>query len=204
MSKDKEKKAPELEKDQQPAEQEELKETQTPGGAEPEAEPSEEEALRQAVQDGDFDIKEFLDQFKAAEAAKAEAEAKALRLQADFDNYRRRSKQDTEAAIHRAAGDLIGNILPVLDNFERAWKAMADGPDKDGVTLIARQLLDVLANAGLAPIEAQGKDFDPNLHHAVSQAEAGEEMKGKVTSILQKGYTLNGKLLRAAMVQVGI
>lgn len=168
------------------------------------AEPSEAEILRQAILDGDFDINDFLSQFKEAQAAKDEADAKVMRLQADFENLRRRSKMDTEAAIHRAAADLIGSILPVVDNFDRAWQAMAEGPDKEGVALIARQLLDVLRNAGLTEIQAEGMDFDPNLHHAVSQADAGPEMKGKVIMVLQKGYLLHDKLLRAPMVQVGI
>ncbi|MBQ6808581.1 MAG: nucleotide exchange factor GrpE [Firmicutes bacterium] len=199
MSKNKEKNNPELEKEQT------AEEMKAEAAESPENEPADEaEALRQAVLNGDFDIQDFLSQFKAAQAAQEEAEAKALRLQADFDNYRRRSKADTETAIHRAAAELIGSILPVIDNFDRAWQAMAESPDKEGVGLISRQLLDVLHNAGLREIEAEGKDFDPNLHHAVSQIEAGEEQKGKVTQTLQKGYLLNEKLLRAAMVQVGI
>ena len=88
--------------------------------------------LRQAVLNGDFDVNEFLSQYKAAQAEKDEAEAKALRRQADFDNYRRRSRADVEAAIHRAAADLIGSILPVVDNFDRAWQAMTEGPEKEG------------------------------------------------------------------------
>lgn len=165
---------------------------------------SQAEELRQAVLNGDFDISEFLSQYKTAQAEKDEAEAKALRLQADFDNYRRRSRADVEAAIHRAAADLIGSILPVVDNFDRAWQAMTEGPEKEGVALIHRQLLDVLRNAGLTEIEAAGAPFDPNLHHAVSQVEAGPENQGKVVQVLQKGYLLQDKLLRAAMVQVGI
>ncbi|MDO4732420.1 MAG: nucleotide exchange factor GrpE [Bacillota bacterium] len=206
MSK-KEKKNADL-KEEQTAEEtmtEKAAEAET-AAAETEAEkPADEaEVLRQAILSGDFDVKEFLGHYKALEQAKKEAEAKALRFQADFDNYRRRSKADTETAIHRAAAELIGSILPVIDNFERAWQAMAESPDKEGVGLISRQLLDVLHNAGLQEIEAEGKDFDPNLHHAVSQIEAGEAQKGKVVQTLQKGYLLNEKLLRAAMVQVGI
>ena len=177
----------------------------TQPAAETETNPdSQAEELRQAVLNGDFDISEFLSQYKTAQAEKAEAEAKALRLQADFDNYRRRSRSEVETAIHRAAADLIGNILPVVDNFDRAWQAMADGPDKEGVALINRQLVDVLRNAGLTEIAAEGQTFDPNLHHAVSQVEAGPEYQGKVVRVLQKGYLLQDKLLRAAMVQVGV
>ena len=94
-------------------------------------------------------------------------------------------------------------LLPVLDNFERALAAMEDGADRQGVELIMKQLQTALGNSGLAEIEAQDQDFDPNLHHAVSQVDAGEEGRNKVIMVLQKGYTFNGKLLRAAMVQVG-
>ena len=207
MSKDKAKKpapkTPETPETPETAAPETPTETAAPTTDAPtEPEPAEETAEETAEEA--FDLELYLAQYKAAQEAQADAEAKALRLQADFDNYRRRSKADTEAAIHRAAADLIGAILPVVDNFDRAWQAMADGPDKEGVALIARQLLDVLKNAGLTEIQAEGETFDPNLHHAVSQIEAGEAQKGKVVLVLQKGYLLHDKLLRAAMVQVGI
>ncbi len=143
------------------------------------------------------------EQLKVLLAEKDEMGARLLRLQADFDNFRRRSSKDSEDAIHRAAAQLIGEFLPVLDNFERAWNVMSDGPDKDGVGLIGKQFLSVLQNAGLQEIQAEGADFDPKLHQAVSQADAGPEQKGKVTMVLQKGYLLKDRLLRAAMVQVG-
>ncbi len=161
-------------------------------------------AARQQLESGEFDGEAFLAAYQEQADGREAAEGKLLRLQADFDNFRRRSNRDIADAIFSASSSLMNSLLPVLDNFERAAAAMADGPDKEGVLLIARQFADVLTNNGLKEIEALGADFDPNLHHAVLQAEAGPENKGKVTMVLQKGYLLNDRLLRAAMVQVGL
>ncbi|MBQ1502297.1 MAG: nucleotide exchange factor GrpE [Firmicutes bacterium] len=174
------------------------------------AEPAEEEELsaearemREAILNGDFDVSDFLRQYKEAQSAKAEAEERSLRVQADFDNFRRRSRKDAEAAGEKGKGDFIIELLPVLDNFERAMGLMSDGPDKDGVDLILKQLQSVLANAGMTELDALDQDFDPNLHHAVLQ-EPSEDKKGKVLMVLQKGYMLGDRLLRPAMVQVGV
>jgi len=126
-----------------------------------------------------------------------------LRLQADFDNFRKRSRQEREDMVKLAATSLMQNLLPVLDNFERALNALAESSERDGVQLIYRQFMDVLAAAGLTPIEAMGADFDPQLHDAILQTEAGPEQKGKVIGEAQKGYLLHGKLLRPSRVQVG-
>jgi molecular chaperone GrpE len=165
---------------------------------------TEAEELKAAIASGDFDINDFLSQYKEALAAREEAETRALRVQADFDNFRRRSRKDTEESGKRAAGELICCILPILDNFERALNLMEDSSDKEGVGLIYRQLYAVLENAGLHEIEALGAEFDPNLHQAVTQEPADNESKGKVLMVLQKGYMFEDKLLRPAMVQVGI
>lgn len=140
----------------------------------------------------------------AAKAATEDAQAKLLRMQADFDNFRRRQREESERTVAQAAASVVADLLPVLDNFERALAAMEQTAEKDGVEMIAKQLLSVLTNAGLEEIEALGADFDPNLHQAVMQTEAGEENKNKVTMVLQRGYTLKGKLLRPVMVQVGM
>ncbi len=134
---------------------------------------------------------------------KQELEQKFVRLQADFDNFRRRKARESEEQIKNAAANLMASLLPVLDNFQRAVAAMGDSPDKEGVALIQKQLQSVLEQSGLTLIEALGEDFDPNIHEAVMQTDAGEENRGKVVMEIQKGYMLNGKLLRASMVQVG-
>ncbi|MCL1974682.1 MAG: nucleotide exchange factor GrpE [Firmicutes bacterium] len=126
-----------------------------------------------------------------------------LRLQADFDNFRKRSRQERTDIVNMANSALILALLPVLDNFERAINALPADSGREGVQLIQRQLLETLAAVGLTPIEALGADFDPQIHEAVLQSEAEPEQKGKVLGEAQKGYMLNGKLLRASMVQVG-
>ncbi|MCR4962649.1 MAG: nucleotide exchange factor GrpE [Firmicutes bacterium] len=134
---------------------------------------------------------------------KQELEQQFLRLQADFDNFRRRKARESEEQIKNAAAKLMTSLLPVLDNFQRAVAAMGESPDKEGVSLIHKQLQTVLEQNGLTRIEALGADFDPNIHEAVMQTDAGEENRGKVVMEVQTGYMLNGKLLRASMVQVG-
>lgn len=182
---------------------EEAKEAETEATAEADELSAEAQEMREAILAGDFDITEFLSQYKAALADKDEAENRSVRVQADFDNFRRRSRKDTEAANERGKGDLIIELLPVVDNFERALNLMSDGADKEGVDLILKQLQSVLANAGMTELEALDKDFDPNLHHAVLQ-EPSEDKKGKVLMVLQKGYMMGDRLLRPAMVQVGV
>ena len=174
--------------------------------AEEAAAPNNQEAdeLKAAIEAGDFDINDFLTQYKEAISAKEEAEARALRVQADFDNFRRRSRKETEEAGKRANADLITTILPVLDNFERALKMMQESADRDGVEMIFKQLQQVLENAGLQEIEAEGAAFDPNIHQAVLQETVEDERKGKVLMVMQKGYLLGDKLIRAAVVQVGV
>ena len=126
-----------------------------------------------------------------------------LRLQADFDNFRKRSRQEREDMVKLAATALMQDLLPVLDNFERALNALAESSEREGVRLIYRQFMEVLLGAGLSSIEAMGADFDPQLHDAILQTEAGPEQKGKVIGEAQKGYLLHGKLLRPSRVQVG-
>ena len=174
--------------------------------AEEAAAPNNQEAdeLKAAIEAGDFDINDFLTQYKEAISAKEEAEARALRVQADFDNFRRRSRKETEEAGKRANADLITTILPVLDNFERALKMMQESADRDGVEMIFKQMQQVLENAGLQEIEAEGAVFDPNIHQAVLQETVEDERKGKVLMVMQKGYLLGDKLIRAAVVQVGV
>ncbi|MCD8312744.1 MAG: nucleotide exchange factor GrpE [Bacteroidales bacterium] len=155
---------------------------------------------------------------KAAEQAEkiADLEAKLakekddyLRLMAEFDNFRRRTAQDRLDLISNASADVIKGLLPVLDDFERAVKALEGSTDsdaaKEGTRLIYTKLMDFLKTKGLAVIEAVGKDFETDLFEAVAQFPVEEaEKKGKVFDVVQTGYTLNGKVLRFAKVVVGI
>ncbi len=129
-----------------------------------------------------------------------------LRTQADFDNFRRRSRQEKEEFAKYASQKLIEQLLPVYDNFERAMKATKEGGDIEsllkGVEMIYRQLEQVLDAEGVKPVDTVGKPFDPAVHQAVMQVETDEFEPGTVVEELQKGYTLKDKVIRPAMVKV--
>lgn len=127
-----------------------------------------------------------------------------LRLQAEFDNFKRRTKQEKADIIEFALEELVVDLLPVLDNFDRALTAV-NNPGEDfvsGVDLIYRQLKDILTNRGLEVIPALEEKFDPNHHEAVLQVEDENYVENTVTEELRRGYFLKGKVIRAAMVKV--
>jgi molecular chaperone GrpE len=143
----------------------------------------------------------------ALEEEKARAEkylGNWQRTEADFDNYRKRVEQEKSETVKYANGALILNLLPVLDDLERAFKSL---PDKlaqlswtEGIRLIQRKLQATLEAQGVCAVNALGETFDPAVHEAVAQG-AGEE--GKVVDEAQKGYTLHGRVIRPAYVVVG-
>jgi len=126
------------------------------------------------------------------------------RAAADLQNYKRRVEQEREEVARMATASLIINILPILDDFQRAFQSLdarlAGLTWFDGIRLIQRKLWLVLENAGVREIAAEGQDFDPKYHEAIMQAE-GEE--GKVLAEVQKGYMLGDRVLRPALVIVG-
>lgn len=126
------------------------------------------------------------------------------RAQADFSNYKRRTEQEKNEQTKFSNAMLILNLLPVIDDLERALNtvptALAGLTWFDGLRLIYRKLLSLLENQGLQVLEAEGKDFDPNLHEAIQHVE-GED--GKVVQVFQKGYKLHDRVIRPAMVTVG-
>lgn len=130
-----------------------------------------------------------------------------LRRQADFDNFRKRLERERTEFRLAAQAQLVEELLPVLDAFERALATRTSGVDEDyrkGVELIYKQLADTLAAAGLEPVEAIGQPFDPNLHHAVERVETTAHPDQEVLATLQKGYRLRQRLLRPAMVRVAV
>lgn len=135
-----------------------------------------------------------------------EAENRYLRLQADFDNFRRRSRIELEASAKYRAQNIISDLLPAIDNFERALKMDVDNEQakslKQGVEMVYRSLLDALKNEGVEVIEAVGKEFDPHLHQAVMQAEDENFGPNIVVEEFQKGYMLKDRIIRPAMVKV--
>ena len=142
-------------------------------------------------------------------AAKAdETWGRFVRLNADFDNFKKRTIREKEEALKYATEGLLERLVPVLDNFEMALMA-ATGPQsggleslRTGVTMTGSQLRSVLSDAGLEEISSEGQPFDPNWHEAVSQLETSDTPEGTVVQQLRKGYKLKGRLLRPALVVV--
>jgi molecular chaperone GrpE len=147
----------------------------------------------------------------ASELARARAEAESYlddlrRLQADFDNYRKRTLREQTARTASASQALVARLLPVLDNFELAVSAAEQSRDFDrmlkGVEMVLGALREVLEGEGLVKIEAEGKPFDPERHEAVIAVEQEDTEPGTIVDIVRAGYELGGKVLRPAMVKV--
>ena len=141
----------------------------------------------------------------AAETALKEAENRYVRLQADFDNFKRRTNQEKDQLASFVKADVMKDLFPVLDNFERALSAPATDETKaflDGFVMIHQNLMDMLKKHGLATIEAVGQPFDPNFHQAIMRVESDEYEDDTVCEVLQTGYTVDGKTVRPAMVKV--
>lgn len=146
---------------------------------------------------------------KLLDALKAKADEylnMAQRVQADFDNFRRRNESARADSFQDGQRNVATAMLPVLDNLERAIEAAKDTPDDDplksGVALTLRQLNEAMKKLGVEVIDRQGEQFDPNLENAVMQGSSDEGEPGSVCAVFQKGYTMNGKVLRHAMVKV--
>ncbi len=127
-----------------------------------------------------------------------------LRTAAEFDNYRKRVDRERRDLADYMKADVLAEILPIVDNFERALQAPSSDADsmRKGVELIYKQMVDFLRKRGVTPIEALGADFDPNFHQAVIHETSPAHREGEVIEELQRGYMLGDKLLRPAMVKV--
>ncbi len=136
---------------------------------------------------------------------KAELQDRYLRLAAEFDNFRKRSERERLEALEYAAAGPLAALLPVLDDFERALKMpCADAEYARGIELIYQRFSDALRKLGLEPVEAEGKPFDPNLHHAIERVEDAGVEQDTVIAELQRGYSYKGRLLREALVRVAV
>jgi molecular chaperone GrpE len=126
-----------------------------------------------------------------------------LRATAEFDNYRKRTERERRELSEAASIDLIKDVLPVVDDFERALAAPGwDAGTRRGVELIHRQLLDTLRRRGVEPLDVVGKAFDPSWHEAVAAEPAGGRPDGEITAEVRRGYRLGQRLLRPAQVKV--
>ena len=172
-------------------EQEELNEMHEDAGREQEA--TEKEECRQA-EESDRKLAELNDKY--------------LRLSAEFDNYRKRTLKERMELTKHAGEQILEKILPVMDNFERALKSMETATDvpalREGVELIYANFKDFLDQNGVKEMVCIHTDFDPELQEAVTKIPApAEELKGKVVDCIQKGYTMNDKVIRFPKVVVG-
>jgi molecular chaperone GrpE len=138
-------------------------------------------------------------------AEKAELQERLLRTRAEFENARRRSERERLDYFQFAAMEMVRDMLPILDDFERALQV--DTADRDyakGVELIYQRMADTLKKLGLEPIETAGQQFDPNLHQAVERVQTGDAADQAILGEFQRGYNFKGKLLRPAMVRVAV
>jgi molecular chaperone GrpE len=139
------------------------------------------------------------------ESAVAESKDKYLRLAADFDNYKKRTRQEQLETIQHASAELIGRLLPVLDDLHNVLDHQPAGIDESwikGLELSVRKLEEALGTHGLQPIESVGALFDPKLHEAVAQEESAEHPEDTVLSELRRGYRLRDRVVRPALVKV--
>jgi len=148
------------------------------------------------------------EQLEVAEAEIVELKDKHIRLQADFDNYRKRTLKERMELLKTANESLLINILPVIDDFDRALQTMNSVEEeshvKDGVNLIYNKFQEFLKQNGVKEIVAQGQDFDTDLHEAIVKIAAPTaDLKGKVVEVVQKGYYLNDKVIRFPKVVIG-
>ncbi|MBS0010767.1 MAG: nucleotide exchange factor GrpE [Bacteroidales bacterium] len=142
------------------------------------------------------------------EAQLAELQEKYLRLSAEFDNYRKRTLKERIDLTKSAGENILVNLLPVMDDFDRAMSLMEIASDckamKEGIDLIYSKMKDFLKHNGIKEIDAIDKDFDTDLHEAVTKIPAADKKKrGKVVDVIQKGYYLNDKIIRYSKVVVG-
>ncbi|HCJ41060.1 MAG TPA: nucleotide exchange factor GrpE [Ruminococcus sp.] len=166
------------------------------------AEETAEEAEEKAEKEEKENTEEVSEEDKL-KAELAESKDKYLRLMAEYDNFRKRSAKERLELSASVKGDTVADILPVLDNFERALNTETqDEAYKAGIEMIFKQFTDALAKLGIEPIDPAGEVFDPNIANAVNQIEDPELGENVVAQVFQKGYRIGDKVIRYAMVVV--
>ena len=194
-------------KDEQKLEemQEEIKDAANEAAAETDAAETQAEGSENTAQDAQAEAPED-DAAKAEKLQQAldEAKQQALRLQADFANFRKRSNKEREELSNVITQDILKDMLPILDNFERAMAAETKDVEafQKGVEMIFTQFQETLKKDGLEYIETAGKKFDPNFHQAVMRVQNPDLEDDAIAQELQKGYMVKGRVIRPSMVQV--
>jgi molecular chaperone GrpE len=169
------------------------------------APPVESQSPAEPTSESAADRPELESEIQRLSAEASEMRELAQRKQAEFENYRKRMERERMDLARYAGADVVKEVLPVLDNLERALRASGSASEaqlRDGVAIIHRQLQEILTRLGLTEVESEGKPFDPHIHEAVSQIETGERPDGTVLTVFQKGYLFKDRLLRPAMVSV--
>ncbi|UOQ93789.1 nucleotide exchange factor GrpE [Halobacillus shinanisalinarum] len=165
---------------------------------------NEEETTNVEVEQADSE--EAIDELEQLQQEKEEVQNRLLRLQADYDNFRRRTQKEREADRKYKSQSIVEELIPVLDNFERALQVEVDGDAAknftNGMEMVYDQFQAALVKEGVEEIPAQGEVFDPHLHQAVMQVEDDNFESNVVVEQLQKGYRLNDRVIRPAMVKV--
>ena len=147
------------------------------------------------------EVKELTAKVEELTNSLAEQNDKYLRMAAEYDNFRRRSREEKDATYENAMADTVAEILPIIDNLERAAQCDAEGSVKEGLIMISKSVESVLAKLGVEPVGAVGDKFDPNLHNAVMHDEDDTLGENEIVEVYQKGYRKGNKIIRFAMVK---
>src|SRR5690625_3722470 len=194
-----------MEKDQQEKVTDEELVEETEDESKEESVQEEQEPIDEEIEDEEEAVVSMEDYQKVLKELE-ETKERLLRVQAEYDNFRKRTQREKEAALKYRAQEVIEELRPVMDNFERALQVEAkDEAAKNiiqGVDMIYRQLQTALENQGVNEIKTDGEIFDPNLHQAIAQVNEEGFESGQITETLQKGYELKDRVIRPAMVKV--
>jgi molecular chaperone GrpE len=137
----------------------------------------------------------------------AEFQDRYLRLSAEFDNYRKRTLKERYELVKTAGEDILNDLLPVIDDFDRAMSVMTSSDSIEaiieGTNLIYTKFKSILENRGLTEINPVGTEFDPDIHEAIAKIKGTDEQSGKIIDVIQKGYALNDKIIRHPKVIIG-
>jgi len=170
--------------------------------------PVEDTSAEEGRDDMDSDIEALKQEIEELRKSAEDTQNSYMRVLADFDNYRKRQREEVSRLSDLAREQLLLRLLPIVDNFDRSVEAAEAEHSYDslveGVSLTLRQMREMLEKEGLEPIKAVGQEFDPEFHEALMRVETDEYPENTVLDELEKGYTLNGKVIRPARVRVAV
>ncbi len=146
-------------------------------------------------------LEEALSKIAELEGQIKERDDKHLRMAAEYDNFRRRSREEKEATYENAMADTVARLLPIIDNLERAVACAEEGATRDGVMMVLKSVADIFADMGIESVGKVGDTFDPKLHNAVMHDDDPERGEGEIVEVYQKGYKKGNRIIRFAMVK---